>query len=162
MKNTWKMVAGMVMLVAMGSIGTSHAQNAYQNTVLKGCYGFLSNSVDVAPPLNRSTVGTICFDGEGKIIPVAGSLDQTGWCQNTNGTAVCVANVPGGYAVTNAPGQGMGQLNFGAPGCGLYAFSVNTVNAGTGIAQGFQFSLLSSKGCQKSPDVIGGTAYLQP
>jgi hypothetical protein len=160
MKNMLTMMAGMVVLAAFGGVGTSHAQTAYTNAALKGCYGFLSNSVDVAPPLNRSTVGTICFDGNGGIIPNAGALDQTGWWQNTNGALVGAAHVPGNYAVTNTPGQGMGELAFGAPGCGTYAFSINSVDPATGIAHGFQFSLL--KGCAKSPDVIGGTAYLQP
>jgi hypothetical protein len=45
--------------------------------------------------------------------------------------------------------------------CGTLAFSVNSVDA-TGVAHGFQFSLISSKGCTKGPTVFGGTAYLQP
>jgi hypothetical protein len=162
MKNMMKMIAGIVLSAAIGGIGTSHAQTAYTNEALKGCYGFLSNSVDVAVGLNRSTVGTICFNGNASIIPNVGALDQTGWWQNTNGIPLAVAKVPGNYAVTNVPGQGMGELVFGAPGCGTYAFSINSVDPGTGIAHGFQFSLLSSKGCTKSPDVVGGTAYLQP
>ena len=65
-----------------------------------------------------------------------------------------------GYSVTNVPGQGMGEFGF-AKVCGVYAFSINSVDANE-LAHGFQFSLISSKGCQKSPNVIGGTAYLQP
>jgi len=163
MKSMLKAVAGIVLLAALGGVNRSQAATAYTDSALNGCYGFLSNSVDVAPPLNRSTVGTICFDGQGRIVPNAGALDQTGWYQNTNGVIVAPALVTGNYAVTNAPGQGMGLLAFSLPkGCGEYAFSINSVDPTTGIAHGFQFSLISSKGCQKGPNVVGGTAYLQP
>ena len=161
MKNMLKAVAGIVLLAALGGIDRSQAATAYTDSALNGCYGFLSNSVDVAPPLNRSTVGTICFDGQGRIVPNAGALDQTGWYQNTNGVIVAAALVTGSYAVTNAPGQGMGTFNF-PKACGIYAFSINSVDPATGVAHGFQFSLVSSKGCQKGPNVVGGTAYLQP
>jgi hypothetical protein len=160
MKNMLKAMAAIVLLTALGGVSRSQASTAYTNSALNGCYGFLSNSVGIVPPLNRSTVGTICFDGLGSIVPIAGTLDQTGWYQNTNGTAVAAANVAGGYAVTNVPGQGMGTFGFKGV-CGVYAFSINSVDS-AGIAHGFQFSLISSKGCQRSPNVIGGTAYLQP
>jgi hypothetical protein len=159
MKSTLKMFAGILLLAAAGM---AHAQNGYTNEALQGCYGFLSGSVGIAPALNQSTVGTICFNGNAGIVPNVGTLDQTGWWQTTNGVSVAVAKVPGTYNVTNVPGQGMGQFNFAAPGCGLYAFSINSVDPNTGIAHGFQFSLLSDKGCSKETDVVGGTAYLQP
>ena len=160
MKNMLKIMAGIVLLAALGGISRSQASTVYTDSVLRGCYGFLSNSMDVAAGLHRSTVGTICFDGQGGIVPSSGGEDQTGWWQNTNGTAISAANVSGGYSVTNVPGQGMGQFGF-AKVCGVYAFSINSVDANE-LAHGFQFSLISSKGCQKGPNVIGGTAYLQP
>jgi hypothetical protein len=155
MKNMLKTMAVMVLL-ALG-VGNSQAQTAYTNAAPRGCYGFLSNSVDVAAPNNRSTVGTICFDGMGNIIPSVGSLDQTGWWQNTGGIGASFAAVSGTYGVTNNPGQGMGYFSFPSV-CGTYAFSINTVDS-TGLAHGFQFSLV--KACT-TPKVIGGTAYLQP
>jgi len=157
MKNMLKVMAGIVLLAAWGGLGSSQAQTAYTNAAVKGCYGFLSNSVDVAPPSNRSTVGTICFDGMGGIIPSAGSLDQTGWWQNTNGTPVTAATVAGTYSIPNSPGQGMGYFSFTSY-CGTYAFSINSVDS-SGLAHGFQFSLIKACG---APKVVGGTAYLQP
>jgi hypothetical protein len=153
-------MAGIVLLAALGGVSSSQASTNYGYGVLSGCYGFLSNSVDVAPPLNRSTVGTICFDGQGEIMAKSGSEDQTGWWQTTNGSAVSSSSVAGGYSVTNTPAQGMGTFGF-TGGCVTYAFSINSVDLATGIAHGFQFSLISNK-CQKSPNVVGGTAYLQP
>ena len=158
MKNMVKTMAGIVLLVALAGVGSSQAQTAYNNSVLRGCYGFLSNSVDVAPPLNRSTVGTICFDGNGNIIPNVGALDQTGWVQTTSGPFVALAKQPGVYAVLNNPGQGMGEIRF-ATGC-YYVFSINSVD-GAGIAHGFQFSLINYQTCQ-GPNVVGGTAWIQP
>jgi hypothetical protein len=160
MKNMLK-AAAIVLLAALGGVNRSQAATVYTNSALTGCYGFLSHSVGISPPLNRSTVGTICFDGLGNIVPIAGTVDQTGWYQNTNGAVATVANVAGGYAVTNTPGQGMGTFSFKGV-CGVYGFSINSVDLPTGIAHGFQFSLVGNKGCQKSPNVIGGTAYLQP
>lgn len=159
MKIAMKVMAGVVLLVTLG-VGSSHAQHTYHNNALKGCYGFLSNSVDVANP--TSTVGTICFDGAGKIIPNVGVLDQTGWSQTTNGVNGNAVHVAGAYAVTNVPGQGMGSIKF-ANGCS-YNFSINSVDA-TGLAHGFQFSLYSSANCEDvigDPTTVGGTAYLQP
>lgn len=157
MKNILKLMVGIMLLAALGGLGSSQAQTAYTTAALKGCYGFLSNSVDVAPPFNRSTVGTICFDGIGGIIPMAGTLDQTGWWQNTGGTSLFIPSVAGSYTVTNSPGQGMGFFSFSGS-CGTYAFSINSVDS-SGLAHGFQFSLVKPCG---APKVIGGTAYLQP
>ena len=157
MKNMLKSMAGIVLLVGLGGLGSSQAQTAYTNAALRGCYGFLSNSVDVAPPSNRSTVGTICFDGVGKVIPTAGGVNQTGWLQTTNGATVSAASVTGSYSVSNNPGQGMGFLSFSGV-CGTYAFSINSVDS-SGLAHGFQFSLIKACG---APRVVQGTAYLQP
>jgi hypothetical protein len=161
MKNMMKVMAGIALLVALGA-GSSQAQVAYTDAALQGCYGFRSDSVGVAPPLNTSTVGTICFNGAGVIIPNAGALDQTGWMQTTNGVAAASVHVGGKYGVTNVPGQGMGSLVF-TNGCEYY-FSINSVDA-NGIAHGFQFSLVNYASCEikpGDPNTVGGTAYLQP
>ena len=159
MKDMVKTIAGILLVVALAGVGSSQAQHAYTNFVLRGCYGFLSNSVDVAPPnLNRSTVGTMCFDGNGNIIPNFGALDGTGWWQTTNGASLAFAKQGGVYAVLNAPGQGMGQIRL-ANGC-YYAFSINSVDPND-LAHGFQFSLINPQTCP-GPNVVGGTALLQP
>ena len=48
MKNMLKIMAGIVLLAALGGISRSQASTVYTDGVLRGCYGFLSNSVDVA------------------------------------------------------------------------------------------------------------------
>jgi hypothetical protein len=161
MKNMMKVIAGIALLVALGG-ASSQAQTTYTDAALQGCYGFLSASVGIPANLNTSTVGTICFNGDGAIVPNVGALDQTGWMQTTNGAAVGLAHVGGKYAVTNVPGQGMGSLTF-SNGCQYY-FSINSVDA-KGIAHGFQFSLVNYANCGNQPgdpNTVGGTAYLQP
>jgi hypothetical protein len=156
MKNMLKAVAGIVLLAAFGGIGSSYGQNhAYTNAPLKGCYGFLVTSVDTQGPNadreNRDAVGTFCFDGMGNI------TDQTGVCTNTNGTTTCIADITGTYAVTNAPGQGMGTLTH--TGCvSTHVFSI--FNVVGGVAQGFHFMREFNQSCE-GPFVLGGTAYLQ-
>ena len=51
----------------------------------------------------------------------------------------------------------MGLLSFTGI-CGTYAFSINSVDS-SGLAHGFQFSLIKPRG---APKVLQGTAYLQP
>jgi hypothetical protein len=164
MRSMLKAMAGIVLLAALGGIGRSQAQHVYTDMVLKGCYGFLNTSVDTEGPnaarKNRSTVGTLCFDGNGLILSTLSGDNQTGSCINTNGAAVCKMEA-GTYAVTNIPGQGMGTLNI-TGGCQTHAFSVNSVDA-NGLAHGFQFSSIKRTKCSAGvPLVNGGTAYLQP
>jgi hypothetical protein len=73
MNNMMQGMAGLVLLLTLG-VGSSQAQHTYTNNALRGCYGFLSNSVDVPQP--TSTVGTICFDGTGRSFPTLASLTE--------------------------------------------------------------------------------------
>jgi hypothetical protein len=166
LKGMLKVMAGIVLLAAMGGIGRSHATTAYTNSALNGCYGYLLTSVDTeAPPRDRNVVGTMCFDGNGNIVPIIGGVDQTGGIMNTNGVVAGKALITGTYAVTDVPGQGMGTFIYTNVNCaGEYAFSINSVDS-NGLAHGFQFALIKKgvgPGCGKGPHVMGGTAYLQP
>jgi hypothetical protein len=49
MKSTLKATA-IVLLGALGGVNRSLAATAYTNSVLSGCYGFLSHSVGISPP----------------------------------------------------------------------------------------------------------------
>lgn len=166
LKSMSKAMAGIVLLAALGGIGRSQAQNVYNDTVLKGCYGFLNTSVDTEGPnaarKNESIVGTLCFDGNGNILKTLAGDNQSGWWFDTNGVAKQGAD-SGTYmlAAPNVPGQGMGTFSF-TKGCQTYAFSVNSVDA-NGLAHGFQFSQIKRTKCGSGvPLVMGGTAYLQP
>ena len=168
MKNMLKAMAGIVLLAALGGIGRSQAQTTYTDSVLKGCYGHLSTSVDTEnPPRNKNIVGTVCFDGNGNIIPSLSGVNQTGQYQNLNGVVVANVNGSGTYSLgnPNTPGQGMGTITVpgGTGGCtSVHAFSVNSVDS-NGLAHGFQYALIKRSGnCAGQPKVIGGTAYLQP
>lgn len=158
MKNMFKAMAGIVLLAALGGLSRAHATN-YPNSVLNGCYGYLLTSQDPLPN-DRSGVGTICFDGNGNIVPGVSGNALTGGYNNTNGTVTSASLVTGTYAVTNFPGQGMGIFHLNVTCGGTFAFSVNTIDSNL-LAHGFQFSVIK-KGCSRGPLVIGGTAYLQP
>ncbi len=161
MKSLLKAVVGIALVAALGGINRSQASTVYTDANLKGCYGFLSNSVGQLAPLNSSIVGTICFDGKGHIVPkdpLSGEA-QTGWTMNVGGIIMPVMTVAGTYAVTNSPGQGMGTFSFTSGGCGSYVFSFNEVKAG--VAQGFQFVIVDGENCGTAP-VQGGWARLQP
>ena len=164
MKNVLKVMAGIVLLVAVG-VGRSPAQTTYTDSVLKGCYGHLSTSVDTEnAPRNKNIVGTICFDGNGNILPSLSGVNQTGHYQNLNGVVTANANISGTYSLgnPNTPGQGMGIFTVPGPCTTIHGFSVNSVDS-NGLAHGFQYALIKRSGsCAGQPLVIGGTAYLQP
>lgn len=136
------------------------AQVAYTNSVLRGCYGYLASSVDTQPgALNRQNLGTMCFDGTGKILGTPLVPARSGHYTNTNGVVSVHPNINGTYQVTNWPGDGMGTMR-SAESCGTHAFSINSVDA-HGLARGFQFMIIKRKNCKHHPNVIGGTAYYQ-
>ena len=161
MKSLLKAVA-VVLLAALGGVSRSQAATVYTVANLKGCYGFLNNSVGQPSPLNASTVGTICFNGNGGIVgKTGGGEDQTGWVDNTDGSVTSASDVNGTYLLNNKPGQGMGTFTFTTNGCGTYAFTLNEVKVG--IAQGFQFTLINQDNCsQHSALVARGWARIQP
>ena len=58
---------GAATLASFGA--AAHAQVAYTNSALNGCYDNLASSVDSgAAAVNRDSVGTTCFDGKGHIM----------------------------------------------------------------------------------------------
>jgi hypothetical protein len=156
MKNILMGTAAGMLIVAISGVAAAHAQVTYTNAVLNGCYGFMEASVDTqAGALNRDSVGTLCFDGNGNV------TDASGHYSNTNGTEGSGSGGGGAtYSVTNSPGNGMGTI---VDTCSTKGFSVNSVDA-NGLAHGFQYILLShtnGKKCKAGPLVIGGTAYYQ-
>jgi isoaspartyl peptidase/L-asparaginase-like protein (Ntn-hydrolase superfamily) len=161
MKNMFTIMAGIVLLAALGGVSRSQATN-YPNSVLNGCYGYLLTSQDPLPN-DRSGVGTICFDGNGNILAGTNAVPLSGGLNNTNGVISSGSLVAGTYTLSNpnSPGQGMGTFHLTNVTCTpIFAFSVNSVDANQ-LAHGFQFTLIK-KNCTTGPKVIGGTAYLQP
>jgi hypothetical protein len=162
-------MAATVLLATLGGSGPTQAYTVtnYTNAVLNGCYSHLGTSVDTTVGTNKTQVGTICFDGAGHIINVAGPINQTGQCQNTNGIVTCnTAAGTGTYslAATNTPGHGMGTFSIVIGPCTfIHNFAVNSVDT-FGVAHGFQYALEKKTGplaCHNGPDVVGGTAWLQ-
>jgi hypothetical protein len=165
-----KNILGILALFAIITAGSSaQAQVAYNNSVLRGCYSFLTASVDTEiTTRNRAQIGTLCFNGAsvGALTHASGPVGLTGLWGNNNGTVNLHSNVPGTYTVTNLPGDGMGTFQFQG-GCAVFAFSVNAVdNSVPPMAHGFQFALqqrLTTGSCTSNngPFVSGGNAYYQ-
>src|SRR5262249_12849413 len=90
------------------SLGTAaHAQVAYTNSALNGCYAHLATSVDSgSAAVNRDTIGTMCFDGKGHILGSTTVPHLSGGVSNTNGVVASHDDVTGTYKVTNSPGDG--------------------------------------------------------
>ena len=162
-------LSSLALLALMSASGSCRAQVIYNDTVLRGCYSFLTTSVDteIAATRNRAQAGTLCFTGNGALMhtsnPTAG---LTGLWGDTNGTILDHPNVGGTYTVTNLPGDGMGTIQLQG-GCAVFAFSINAVdNATPPMAHGFQFVLqkrLTTLGCPGAlePFVSAGNAYYQ-
>lgn len=150
--------AAPVLMIALCS--SADAQIAYTNSALNGCYAHEATSVDSgSAAVNRDSVGTTCFDGNGNIVGSSTSPHLSGDVANTNGVAATHDNVTGTYKVTNSPGDGMGIFD-GA--CAKHAFVLRHFDT-NGLAHGYSFILMSrKKGCKgNGPMVIGGSAEYQ-
>jgi hypothetical protein len=151
------LLAGAAVLASSLSV---HAQVAYTDSALNGCYAHLSSSVDTgAAAVNRDIVGTMCFDGKGNIVAATHAPYLSGAVKNTNGVVKSHDDVTGTYQVTNAPGDGMGVFQGK---CTKHAFVLRNVDS-NGLAHGFSFILMNrKKSCQDNgPMVIGGGAEYQ-
>ena len=144
---------------AMGA-GIAHAQVAYTNSALNGCYAHLANSQDTgSAALNRDNVGTTCFDGKGNIVASATSPHLSGGVTNTDGTVAMHDDVTGTYKVTNSPGDGMGIF---VGRCAKHAFVLRDID-NAGLAHGYSYILLTrDKKCKgQGPTVVSGSAGYQ-
>jgi len=148
------------LLLSAVIVGIAQAQVAYNDTALNGCYGHLSTSVDIGSAAeNRDVVGTLCFDGKGKIVASSQAPYLTGSIGNTNGTEQIHQGVAQTYSVTNSPGDGMGTFDAG---CTKHAFVLKHMDS-NGLAHGFSYILIErKKSCKDNgPVVIGGNAEYQ-
>lgn len=146
------------------SWGSAHAQVAYTNAALNGCYAHRGTSVDTgATTVGRDTIGTLCFDGKGNILGTNGSTGLSGHIANTDGTVHVVSNQTGTYNVTNSPGDGMGVF-IGQ--CGPdHTFVLSNVDA-NGLAHGFSYikTPTKKKSCNGNGPLVdgGGGEYQGP
>jgi hypothetical protein len=138
----------------------AHAQVAYTNSALNGCYAHMASSVDSgAAAVNRDSIGTTCFDGKGHIVGSTTVPHLSGGVSNTNGVVARHDDVTGTYKVTNAPGDGMGVIEGR---CSTHAFVLRHFDT-NGLAHGYSYILTNrKKGCKDAgPMVIGGNAEYQ-
>src|SRR4051794_32504133 len=121
------------LLLSLGAPGLAHAQVAYSNSALNGCYAHRSASLDTGAGASaREVVGTLCFDGNGHIVAAQHPPFLSGSVSNTNGTVREHNDITGTYKVTNSPGDGMGLI--WQP-CHVHAFVLQNVE--NGLAKGF-------------------------
>jgi hypothetical protein len=138
--------------------GAAHAQVAYTNSALNGCYAIHSSSVDTgATTTGSALVGTMCFDGKGKIVGTADKPALSGHVENADGTAYYASDQTGTYTVTNSPGDGMGRFEGS---CALHAFVLRRVK--DGLAEGFDYVLTKKKkACPNGPTIAAGEGRYQ-
>ena len=153
------LVAASVGLLLAGS-GMAGAQVAYTNKALDGCYAHSSTSVDTGSTVvGRDVLGTMCFDGKGKIVGSSSAPHLSGSLSNTDGTIHSGDDENWTYNVTNAPGDGMGTFEGH---CTRHAFVLRNVDS-NGLAHAFSYILIGrKKGCKgDGPAVIGGSGEYQ-
>jgi hypothetical protein len=146
------------LVLALACVGSAHAQVAYTNTALNGCYATRSTSLDNATATSFEAVGTLCFDGNGHIVAASHAPFLSGSTVNSNGTVREHNNVTGTYNVTNAPGDGMGRI---MQACHIRAFVLHNVE--NGLAKGFSFMLVKNRPhCNTDgTEPAGGSAVYQ-
>ncbi|HEY1982679.1 MAG TPA: hypothetical protein VGH13_21580 [Xanthobacteraceae bacterium] len=149
------MIAGAALMAGLAS---AHAQVAYDNSVLNGCYAVKSTSVGGS--IDRALVGTICFNGKGRVKQTTlGPPFLTGALANTGGDVRTNQDVGDKYDVQNRPGDGMGTVRGQ---CARLDFSIADVE--NGIARKFYYVLGNIKnGCavQGNPRVTSGEGTYQ-
>lgn len=146
-------------IVSATAVVSAQAQVAYTNSALNGCYAHQSSAIATSTGSgNSNLVGTLCFDGNGKIMGSSGTPGLSGHVSNVGGTTSSVKNQTGTYSVTNSPGDGMGTFQGK---CATHEFVLKNVDS-NGLAHGFSYILLkTTKGCTVDALVSGGGAEYQ-
>lgn len=124
------------LIFGTGLWSVAHAQVAYTDSALNGCYAHNASTVYTGQSTpGRDVVGTLCFDGKGHILGAKGTPALSGAVGNTDGTVRNHRNQTGRYKVTNTPGDGMGVFQGR---CGVHEFVLRNVDA-NGLAHGFSY-----------------------
>jgi hypothetical protein len=142
----------------LAGLVSAHAQVAYDDSVLKGCYAVSATSV--GGTIDRAHVGTVCFNGQGRVLQASsGPPFLSGGISNTGGDTRLDNSIGAKYDVQNRPGDGMGTIRGK---CVRLDFSIADVE--NGIARKFYYlvgNIRSDCQVQGEPRVTSGEGTYQ-